>query len=201
SLSLAEPSVLRPSLSQSRPIRLNQPAGLVRRATRCCRHFWISCVYAELLPASPAWLRPTPAASTAATNPIPECNIVYSFTNTSAPSWRTEQFLATAQEQSVQFSDRHLHPRWPAVIALPGTLGRFHLTQKCVHFRQSQAPVGAHRAVTSHPLQHFVLHFLQPTRIAVRDQIAEHVAYELGDVGAFEQPGIALHGDALRAAA
>ena len=33
------------------------------------------------------------------------------------------------------------------MIALSGAFGRFHFPQQCVHFRDGQAPVRAHRAM------------------------------------------------------
>ena len=74
------------------------------------------------------------------------------------------------------------------MIALAGTFGRFHLAQKCVHFRQSQAPVGAYRAVAGHRRQHVVGAFLDAPRLAVDYQIAEHIAGQ-ARVGTIEQPG------------
>ncbi len=87
------------------------------------------------------------------------------------------------------------------MVALAGTLGRFHVAQQRVHLGQAQAPVGAHRAVAGHRRQHVIAGFLDTARIALRHQIGDHVADQLRRVGAVEQRRKALDQHALRTAA
>ena len=55
---------------------------------------------------------------------------------------------------------RQLHPGRPAVVALAGALGRFHVAQQGVHFGQGQPAIGAHRGVAGHGGQQFVARLL-----------------------------------------
>ena len=45
-----------------------------------------------------------------------------------------------AAEQLFDIAEFQLHPGWPAVIALSGKRGRFHVAQERIHFFRTHAP-------------------------------------------------------------
>jgi len=59
------------------------------------------------------------------------------------------QSLAS-HEHAVKFVYRDLEPGRPTVIALAGTLGRFHVTQQRIHFGQGERAVGPDRSMAGH---------------------------------------------------
>ena len=62
----------------------------------------------------------------------------------------------SAQEQPVEVGHRQPVPGRPAVIALAGALGGFHLPQQRIHLGHGQRAIRAHRAVAGHRRQQLV---------------------------------------------
>ena len=69
-----------------------------------------------------------------------------------------------------------LAPGRPAVVALVGALGGFHLAQQRVHLVERELAVGAHRAVAGHGGQQLVLRALDHGAGVVLRQFGQHAA-------------------------
>ena len=65
------------------------------------------------------------------------------------------------------------------MVALVRALGGLHLAQQAVHLLHSELAVGAHRAVTRHGGQNFVVRSLHHTAGVMRGEFGQHAARQL----------------------
>src|SRR5262249_29173887 len=82
---------------------------------------------------------------------------------------------APAEKTLIQLAQRLYDERRPAVVALAGVLGDFHLTQQRVHLGDRQLAVCAHRRVARHRREHVVLTVADAIRRIVVRKIREDV--------------------------
>ena len=84
------------------------------------------------------------------------------------------------------------------MVALTTALGGFHVPQQGIHFRDSQLPIGSHRAVTCHGTKQFVGHRLHTVAFTVLNQIRQHVPHQLLGVRTPQDSRHLSHGEGFR---
>ncbi len=84
------------------------------------------------------------------------------------------------------------------MVALAAALGIFHIPQQTVHFRQGQAPIGAHGTMTGHGPEQFVQMRLDAIAGAVLHQVRQHILHQPVGFGLLEQGRNLADGDTFR---
>ena len=174
-LSAAAPTRVFPTSTQCMPTSDSQPSGLVSACTRWARHSMICFSYGVCwgrVAASGAGCSGLQAAMASAATPSEPARMI-----------RFIGSSASTQKKSVQFGFRKLYPGRTPVVALPRTLGRFHLAQQGIHFMHGEPPVGAHCAVGQAIVANSSSRGSR-RRVACRllAQVGEHVAQQCLDI-------------------
>src|SRR5215475_223620 len=106
--------------------------------------------------------------------------------------------LAPAQEQLVEIGERKLVPGRPPMVALPGTLGLFHLAEQRVHLRYGERTVRADGTVAGERGEELVSALGQQLATTVLAEIAQEALREGRDIGAREHRRHSAHDDGRR---
>src|SRR5690606_35867737 len=86
--------------------------------------------------------------------------------------------LLASQKHAIELGQRPLQPGGPAMIALVGAFGAFHLAQKRVALVEGEAPVGAYRAVAGHGGEQLVALLDQQVGAAHARQVTQHSPHQ-----------------------
>jgi hypothetical protein len=83
----------------------------------------------------------------------------------------------------VELIEREQSPGGTPVIALSGSLGRFHIAQQGIHLRKPERLVGVDRATASEIAEQPIGRRLEMMRTPLGLQVAQYFAYQRRGVG------------------